>query len=208
MWRVRGLAARQLSAPGAQEFLPPTRASWLPPQRTFSSLSREGFHTQALEHYEVGVDRLLYGATIGVRAFRQQVDDQMVTLFGLRQPDGPAEALGHYYVGTAGDADIDGVGLSVSHALTGMFVVRWSIPSRPPSGRWPAKSGRAPAGALHAGGHPASEREHIHDLMTSIETEVPQTATRVVLFYRVNNAFVKAEGAEEVRGSTGASSCR
>ena len=58
VWRVRGLATRQLSAPGAQEFLPPTRASWLPPQRTFS-LSRDGFRTQSLEHYEVGVDRLL-----------------------------------------------------------------------------------------------------------------------------------------------------
>ena len=56
-WRVRGLASRQLSAPGAQEFLPPTRASWLPPQRTFSPLSREGFRIQDLEHYEGGVER-------------------------------------------------------------------------------------------------------------------------------------------------------
>ena len=47
-----------------------TRASWLPPQRTFSPLSRDGFRTQDLEHYEGGVDRLLNGATIGVRAFR------------------------------------------------------------------------------------------------------------------------------------------
>ena len=47
-WRLRGMASRQLSAPGAQEFLPPTRASWLPPQRTFSPLSREGFRTQDL----------------------------------------------------------------------------------------------------------------------------------------------------------------
>ena len=55
---------------------------------------------------------------MGVRVFRQQVDDQMMTLFGLRRPDGPAEALGHYYVGTVGDASIDGVGLSVSHAIS------------------------------------------------------------------------------------------
>ena len=204
VWRVRGLAARQLSAPGAQEFLPPTRASWLPPQRTFSSLSRESFHTQALEHYEVGVDRLLYGATIGVRAFRQQVDDQMVTLFGLRQPDGPAEALGHYYVGTVGDANIDGVGLSVSHALTAN--VRGSVEYSFATAQWTDGPPRADAIQLARftpAVLPTSEREHIHDLMTSIETEVPQTATRVVLFYRVNNAFVKAEGAEEVRGLDG-----
>ncbi len=204
VWRVRGLAARQLSAPGAQEFLPPTRASWLPPQRTFSSLSRESFHTQALEHYEVGVDRLLYGATIGVRAFRQQVDDQMVTLFGLRQPDGPAEALGHYYVGTVGDANIDGVGLSVSHALTAN--VRGSVEYSFATAQWTDGPPRADAIQLARFTPtvlPTSEREHIHDLMTSIEAEVPQTATRVVLFYRVNNAFVKAEGAEEVRGLDG-----
>ena len=204
VWRVRGLAARQLSAPGAQEFLPPTRASWLPPQRTFSSLSRESFHTQALEHYEVGVDRLLYGATIGVRAFRQQVDDQMVTLFGLRQPDGPAETLGHYYVGTVGDANIDGVGLSVSHALTAN--VRGSVEYSFATAQWTDGPPRADAIQLARftpAVLPTSEREHIHDLMTSIETEVPQTATRVVLFYRVNNAFVKAEGAEEVRGLDG-----
>ena len=204
VWRVRGLAARQLSAPGAQEFLPPTRASWLPPQRTFSSLSRESFQTQALQHYEVGVDRLLYGATIGVRAFRQQVDDQMVTLFGLRQPDGPAEALGHYYVGTVGDANIDGVGLSVSHALTAN--VRGSVEYSFATAQWTDGPPRADAIQLARftpAVLPTSEREHIHDLMTSIETEVPQTATRVVLFYRVNNAFVKAEGAEEVRGLDG-----
>ena len=45
---------------------------------------------------------------------------------------------------------------------------------------------------------PTAQPERIHDLMTSIETEVPQTATRVVMFYRVNNGFVRTEGTEEV----------
>jgi hypothetical protein len=39
--------------------------------------------------------------------------------------------------------------------------------------------------------------------MTSLETEVPQTATRVVFFYRLNNGFVKAESADDVRGLDG-----
>ena len=204
VWRVRGLATRQLTAPGAQEFLPPTRASWLPPQRTFSSLSRDGFRTQGLEHYEVGVDRLLYGATIGVRAFRQQIDDQMVTVFGLRRPDGPSEAIGHYYVGTAGDATVDGLGVSVSHAITAN--VRGSIEYSFATAEWTDGPPRADAvqlarftPAVLSGAAP----DHIHDVMTSIETEVPQTATRVVMFYRVNSAFVKADGAEEGRGLDG-----
>ena len=36
------------------------------------------------------------------------------------------------------------------------------------------------------------EREHIHDVATSIETEVPETSTRVVVLYRVSNAFARA----------------
>jgi hypothetical protein len=204
VWRLRGLATRQLSAPGAQEFLPPTRASWLPPQRTFSPLSADGFRTQSLEHYEMGVDRLLRTATVGVRVFRQQVDDQMTTLFGLRRHDGPAEALGHYYVGTVGDASIDGVGLSVSHAISANM--RGAVEYSFAAAQW--TGGPSPADAaqlarftpvmLHNG-----EREHIHDVMTSLETEVPQTATRVVVFYRVNSAFVKADGGDEERGLDG-----
>ena len=33
----------------------------------------------------------------------------------------------------------------------------------------------------------------------SVETEVPQTATRVVMFYRVNSGYVKAQTTENVR---------
>lgn len=203
-WHVRGLATRQLTAPGAQEFLPPTRASWLPPQRTFSPLSREGFRTQALDHYEIGVDRLLYGATIGVRAFRQQVDDQTVTLFGLRRPDGPPEVLGHYYVGSVGDATIDGLGLSLSHALTAN--VRGSVEYSFAKAEWTGGPPRADAVQLTRFAPavvPGSAPDRIHDVMTSIETEVPQTATRVVMFYRLNSAFVKAEDDREVRGVDG-----
>jgi hypothetical protein len=196
-WRVRGLASLQQSAPGAQEFLPPSRASWLPPQRTFSPLSRDGFRTERLEHYEVGADRLLRGATIGVRGFHQRVDDQMVTLFGLRRPDAPAAALGHYYVGTMGDANIDGVGVSVSHAISSN--VRGSVEYAFATAQWvdgPPVAERvrlAPATPTLVSG---TERQQIHDVTTSLEAEVPQSATRVFVFYRVNNAFVATAGDE------------
>ncbi|MCC7124736.1 MAG: TonB-dependent receptor [Acidobacteria bacterium] len=203
-WRVRGTMSRQLSAPGAQEFLPSTRASWLPPQRTFSSLSREGFRHQGVNHYEIGVEKLMNGARVGVRAFRQQVDDQMVTLFGVRQPDGPAEALGHYYVGSVGDAAIRGVGVSVSHSL--VENLRGKVEYSVSSAQW--TDGPPPAdvallrrimpGALHG-----AERERIHDVVTSLEADVPQTATRVVVFYRINNGFLRAHEYDEIRGLDG-----
>ncbi len=203
-WHLRGLAARQLSAPGAQEFLPPTRASWLPPQRTFSPLSREGFRTQGLSHYEVGLNHHLHGATIGVRAFRQLVDDQLVTLFRLRQPDGPPEALGHYYVGTAGDANVDGVAVSVSRALSSSL--RGSIEYSLASAQWvggPPAADATLLARITPALLPASGRQQIHDVLSSLETEVPQTATRFVVFYRFNTAFVNAEDGSEDGGLDG-----
>lgn len=202
-WRLRGMAARQLSAPGAQEFLPPTRATWLPPQRTFSPLSDDGFRTQSLMHYEAGIERALNGATIGIRAFRQQVDDQMVTIFGLRQPEGPASALGHYYVGTAGNADIMGWGVGITHALAAHVrgSVDYSIATAdwvqgPPAADYVLLSGTIPAVL-------PDQPERIHDVMTSLETEVPQTATRVLMYYRVSNAFLKTGDDGSVRGLDG-----
>ena len=35
--------------------------------------------------------------------------------------------------------------------------------------------------------------EDVHDLTTSIETEVPQTATRVFVLYKVNSAFARGD---------------
>ncbi|MDH4063354.1 MAG: TonB-dependent receptor, partial [Acidobacteriota bacterium] len=203
-WRVHGLATRQLSAPGAQEFLPPTRASWLPPQRTFAALSRNGFRTQGTNHYEASVEHVLAGATIGVRAFRQRIDDQLITLFGVRGPTGPAETLGHYYVGTVGDAGVTGMGVMVSHDLAEHF--RGSVNYSVATAQW--TDGAAPADAsvlrrLYPASLRASERERIHDVMTTLEADVPQTLTRVVVFYRVNSAFIKASDFDETRGFDG-----
>src|SRR6188474_856763 len=40
-WRVHAAASRDVSAPGAEEFLPPMSAEYLPPQRTFSAISKD-----------------------------------------------------------------------------------------------------------------------------------------------------------------------
>jgi len=198
-WRLHGLASRQLSAPGAQEFLPPTRASWLPPQRTFSPLSPDGFRTQSLEHYEGGVDRLVGGATVGLRAFHQRVDNQMVTIFGVRRPDSSASALGHYYVGTMGDAAVDGVAVSLAHALSANL--RGSVEYAFATAQW--LDGPPAADALRLARFasttlPRLDRQQIHDVTTSLEAEVPRTATRVVVFYRINNAFANADPGDDV----------
>ncbi|MBA3269780.1 MAG: TonB-dependent receptor, partial [Acidobacteria bacterium] len=115
--RVRASALRQVSAPGAEEFLPPSRTHVLPPQRTFAPLSRAGFRAEDTRHYELAVERVLDGVTIGVRAFRQSTDDQLVTIFGLRTDEAVPAEIGHYFVGSAGDVDLRGWGVAVTHAL-------------------------------------------------------------------------------------------
>ena len=50
---------------------------------------------------------------VGVRRFYQNVDDQLVTLFGLNVPGGP-QSVGHYYVANAGSLGADGWAVRVS----------------------------------------------------------------------------------------------
>ncbi|MGE3189430.1 MAG: hypothetical protein AB7N90_07085, partial [Vicinamibacterales bacterium] len=198
--RVRAVASRQLSAPGAEEFLPPTRAQWLPPQRTFAPLSTAGFRTEGVEHYEVALERDFDGATLGVRAFGQRVDDQAVALFGLRTPQVPAADLGHYFVGTAGDARIHGWGVSLTHALAEN--VRGSVAYVQSVADWGEGAPVADYALLSAWAPSVvrSGRERVHDLTTSVEGEIPRSATRVFVLYRFNSAFVRGDAAEPAPG--------
>jgi hypothetical protein len=200
-FRIRVSAARLASAPGAEEFLPPSRAEYLPPQRTFSPLSRSaGFRTQELDHFELGVERVMTGASVRVRTFREQIDNQLVTVFGLRGPDAEASAIGHYYVGAAGDADVTGFGLTFTHAL--LENVRGSIDYSVASAMWLARPTSRELAAVErwVPGAVRSGREQIHDLTTSLQTEIPYTATRVEVLYKLNNAFIKSEGETQVPG--------
>ena len=186
-WRIRASASREVSAPGAEEFLPPSRAEYLPPQRTFSPLSKAGMRTQALQNYEFAVERLMNGAAIAVRSFEQRIDDQTVTVFGLRRSD--AAELGHYYVGAAGDASVHGVGVTFTHALAEN--IRGSVDYSVATANWTNRAEPIEFAVLTrfipSAVRPASER--IHDVTTSLETEIPQSATRVVVLYKLNNAF-------------------
>jgi outer membrane receptor protein involved in Fe transport len=190
-WRLRASASRDVSAPGAEEFIPPSSAEYLPPQRTFSPLSKDGMRTQEVVNYEVAVERVLNGATIALRAFDQRIDDQTVTVFGLRRSD--AASLGHYYVGSAGDADVRGLGVTFTHALAqnvrgsvdySMATATWSNAAAP--GDYAVLTRWVPSAI-----RPATER--IHDITTSLETEVPYSATRVVVLYKLNNAFAATD---------------
>ena len=190
--RVRFAASREMSAPGAEEFLPPTSAAYLPPQRTFSTISAAGIRPQELRNYEVGLERVLNGATVGVRAFDQQITDQTVTVFGLRQDDGAAATLGHYIVGAAGSADVRGVGVTVTHAL--FENVRGSVDYSVAHANWQGRAVPVEYAVLTRW-LPSAVRasEQIHDVTTSLQTEIPMTATRFVVLYKINSAFASPD---------------
>jgi outer membrane receptor protein involved in Fe transport len=189
-WRLRGSASRDVSAPGAEEFIPPMSAEYLPPQRTFSPIAKgAALRTQEFQNYDVGLERVFNGATISVRAFEQRIGDQTVTVFGLRQPDSAPSALGHYYVGSAGDAEVHGLGVTFTHALAEN--IRGSVDYSVASTEWTGRSDPFEFAVLTRWVPSAvrPNRERIHDVTTSLETEIPYSATHVVVLYKLNNAF-------------------
>jgi hypothetical protein len=200
--RLHGVATRRVSAPGAEEFLPPANSQVLPPQRTFSPLTRDGFAPEDTRHYEMAIDRVLDGITVGLRAFHQSVHDQHVNIFGLRSESSQPAEVGHYFVGSAGDVQIRGWGVSVTHGFVPN--VRGSFEYSMSDADWVnagsidrARLSRTMPSALRDGD------ERIHDFTTSLETELPQSSTRFFVLYKLNSAYIRADGSESRPGLDG-----
>ena len=193
-WRVRASASRDVSAPGAEEFLPPSSAEYLPPQRTFSPISTAGLRTQAQRNYALGLERVLNGAALAMRVFDQRITDQTVTVFGLRRET--PSSLGHYYVGAAGDATVRGIGFTFTHALSSN--IRGSIDYSVATADWTGGVTAPVEFAVLSRWVPSAVRskERIHDVTTSLETEIPYSATRLVVLYKLNDAFAAAENVD------------
>src|SRR5262245_22423831 len=117
-FRVSTMVSSRATAPGAEEFMPRMDSGvWLPPQRTFSSLvAGRPFEAERTNHAEVDVERDIASATVSVRAFRQHVNDQLATLFGINMTATPG-TVGHYYLTNVGSVDASGVSAGVRAAL-------------------------------------------------------------------------------------------
>ena len=190
--RMRGTAMQSVRAQGAEEFLPPTGAGlWLPPERTFSSLSADSrFQPERLRHIEAVLERDFGSAyVIGVRAFRQAVNDQIVTLFGMSDIAGFKSDVGHYLVANGGNYDAGGWGVSVSRQLVNR--IGGSVDYSFTRARWESSS----ESALIAARAPSAAKfgtESFHDITTVLNADVPETATRLFVVYRVNSAFANS----------------
>lgn len=192
-FKVRAAVSRRVIAPGAEEFIPPSTGLWLPPERTFSTVSpRRGFTPERLDHFELAAERKWAGdVVLGVRAFRQTVGDQVVTLFGTTLPGTAASGLGHYYVASAGDVDARGWGLSMSRTVAARL--RASIDYTQVESTWMGHSPDAATLSLVAVSVRRGDQERFHDLTTSIDSTLPLIATRVFMVYKVNSRFADAD---------------
>ena len=185
--RVRAAVVRNMTAPGGEEFLRPVSGAWLPPERTFESLSAsELLDPQRTRHLEVELERDLGAASvISLRRYSQDIGGQMVTLFGLVPG---VSAADHYFLANAGDASADGWGVRFRHEVAGR--IQGSVDYSMTRAHWTpwdtARWGSA------APGVDWSPPERMHDLTTSVETDIPETATRVVLLARVNSSYAGA----------------
>ena len=188
---VTANVGQRMLAPGAEEFLPPaTVGPWLPPERTFAPLEGENLRVERTQYYDVGLAHEFDGTyVLGVRRFQHRVDDQLVTLFGLPVSGGP-KSPGHYAVASAGAVDADGWGFRLSNAPKKR--IRGSVDYTITHARWVSRGDMA-AIAMWAPSAIRPHSEDVHDLTTSLETDVPITATRVFVLYKINSGFARGD---------------
>lgn len=185
--RLSAVLTQRMMAPGAEEFLPPSLAGpWLPPQRTFSPVAGTAFRVERARSLDVLVEHELSGSyVVGIRRFFQGVDDQTVTIFGVNMPTGP-RSIGHYYVASAGGVDARGWGVRLGTVATSR--VRASIEYSVTEGRWKSRGDLDKARPWTAG-FARPEVEDIHDVTASVGTDIPETATRVFVLYKLNTGY-------------------
>jgi hypothetical protein len=187
--------AQRMVAPGAEEFLSNNAPGpWLPPERTFgplrASTDPSSMRVERARTVGFGLEHEFADASVvSVQRFVQRVDDQMVTLFGLHLPGGP-DSAGHYFVASAGAVEADGWAVRISNTANARL--KGSLDYSLTKTRWQGRGDFAEASPTRsAAWRPAIE--DLHDITTSLETDIPETATRLVVVYKVNTGFSRVD---------------
>ena len=198
---VRTTISQQMSAPGAEEFVPQSVGSFaLPPTRTFSALgstfsassgSPADLGRERVRHLNVAVEREFATLLFQARHFRQEVDDQLVTIFGTAGADGTRADLGHYWVGRAGSFVANGWGFGVSRLVA--QDIRGSVEYRTSSANWGSGSDQARLLRRYAPSAIRPDAERLHDVTAKIESEIKLTSTRVFAAYRISADFTRGD---------------
>jgi hypothetical protein len=195
--RINTLVSSHAVAPGAEEFLPPNENGiLLPPQRTFSSLDpRQPLEAERTTHVGIGVERdIVAGSTVSFRVFHQHVADQLVTLFGAQATGASSAEVGHYFVANAGTVDALGWSAGLHAALARR--VHASLEYSLARAHW-TSNGNLAYLILEAPSVIRLESERIHDVSATLETELPETCTRVLMLYRWSNGFARPDATSD-----------
>jgi hypothetical protein len=185
--RVSGGVSRRMLAPGAEEFLEPLTAGlWVPPERTFVGLTP--VVPERTVQYELGVERdLTRQVAVAFRTFTQDTVDQQVAVFGTQLLG--VEELQHYAIGDAGDVALRAWSVGISHHF--LTRLHGTVAYQVTDGRWAPGSGRAALLLIGIAARPLDER--LQGVTTSMETDLPMTATRVTFACKVNTGFARSE---------------
>ena len=185
--RFSTLVRQRMVVPGAEEFLPRAiTGPALPPERTFSPFDGDDMRVERSRGLDFLLEHQVGEAyVVGIRRFFQNVDEQLVTMFSVVPAGNPA-SVGHYYVGNVGSFDASGWAFSLS---TPPGRVRGSVDYTISRAQWTTRNDKL---GVMAPAVLRPETEDIHDITTTISTDIPETATRFYLLYRVNTAFTRS----------------
>jgi hypothetical protein len=188
---VRVTAAREMSAPGAEEFVPQAYGSLsLPPQRTFSALvAGLPLEGQETRHIGIALERDIAAFRVTVTHFRQTVEGQLATIFDPSLAKGRRRAdLSHYAVASVGDLAASGWGVGVSRPVGKN--VRGAVEYRTSDVDWDAGDQIAAVGRV-APSVLRPDRERMHDVTMRVDAAAPRTGTRLSAACRYNTRFTR-----------------
>jgi hypothetical protein len=194
---VRVTAAREMSAPGAEEFVPQAYGSLsLPPQRTFSSMvAGRPLVGQETRHFGVALEQDIGTFRVAVTHFYQNVDGQLATVFDPSLAKGQRRAdLSHYGVASVGDFAASGWGVGVSRPVG--THLRGGLEYRTSDVDWQVGDEMAAVG-LVAPSAVRSANERMHDVTARMDAAAPRTGTRLSAACRYNSQFTRGSIAED-----------
>jgi hypothetical protein len=117
----------------------------------------------------------------------------------MRSPSG-TRSVGHYYVATAGSVDAQGWGVRLSSSSSKRL--SGSVDYTLTHGRWNS-FGELDQARPWIARLTRARDEDIHDLTTSIRTDIPETATRVFVLYKLNSGYARRSGSLSDSGLDG-----
>jgi hypothetical protein len=194
---LRVTVARDMSAPGAEEFVPQAYGSLsLPPQRTFSALvAGLPLEGQETRHLGVALEQDIASFRVSVTHFRQAVEGQLATVFDPNLARGRRRAdLGHYAVASVGDLAASGWGVGVSRPVGSN--VRGALEYRTSDVDWDAGDQIVAVGRV-APSVVRPDRERMHDVTLRVDAAAPRTGTRLSAACRYNSRFTRGSVRDE-----------